>query len=150
MPIQNHRSAQPAKAPSVTGGAAIPWWIRIVVCLGALLTATGAVIALVDPAMLVSPGDTINGAVHIYAGYLASRNFALAMLLIALLVLGAKRALSNLMVLVALVQFLDAAMDCAEGRWMIAPGVLVFGLVFLVGAAKLSRYPIWRRESWEQ
>ena len=33
--------------------------------------------------MLVSPHDEINDAVHIYAGYLASRNMALAVMLIA-------------------------------------------------------------------
>ncbi|WP_263350931.1 hypothetical protein [Acidicapsa acidisoli] len=151
MPTQNEHPEGRAIATVATNGVStIPWWIRIAVCLGALLTGAGAVIALVNPAMLVSPQDAINGAVHIYAGYLASRNFALAILLLALLGLGAKRALGNLMAFVALVQFFDAGMDCIEGRWTIAPGVLVFGLVFLAGAAKLSGYPLWKRESWER
>jgi hypothetical protein len=98
--------------------------------------------------MLVSPHDTINGAVHIYAGYLASRNMAMAALLIVLLYLRARHALANLMVLVAFVQVLDACMDCVEGRWMIAPGVLLFGLVFSIGAMRLSGYPFWRLEAW--
>jgi len=127
---------------------AIPWWITAAVLLGALLTATGAVLALVHPAMLVSPHDEINGAVHVYAGYLAARNGALAIMLVALLILGARRSLSNLMVLIALVQVLDAAMDIAEGRWMLVPGVLVFGLVFLVAAARLSDHPFWHPEAW--
>jgi hypothetical protein len=58
--------------------AAIPWWLQAIVLLGALLMATGALIALLNPAMLVSPHDEINAAVHIYAGYLFSRNAALA------------------------------------------------------------------------
>lgn len=129
---------------------AIPWWITVVVLLGALLTATGAVLAIVHPAMLVSPHDEINGAVHVYAGYLAARNGALAIMLIALLTLRARRALSNLMVLVALIQILDAVMDTLEGRWTLVPGVIVFAIVFLVAAARLSGYPFWRAEAWAQ
>ncbi|HZD49748.1 MAG TPA: hypothetical protein VE178_13485, partial [Silvibacterium sp.] len=111
---------------------AMPWWISAIVLLGTLLIATGALLALVHPAMLVSPHDEINEAVHIYAGYLAARNGALAIMLLALLSLRARRALGNLMVLIALIQVLDAVMDCFEGRWMIVPGVLVFGLLFLI------------------
>jgi hypothetical protein len=108
----------------------------------------GAVVALVRPGMLVSPHDEINGAVHIYAGYLVARNLAIAIMLVVLLFLGAKRALGNLMVLVGLIQLLDVCMDVAEGRWTIVPGILVFGLIFLFGAARLSNYPIWSAEAW--
>jgi hypothetical protein len=127
----------------------IPWWLGAIVILGAALTAMGALIALVRPAMLVSPHDEINGAVRIYAGYLFARNLAIAIMLVGLLVIGARRALANLMVLVGLIQLLDACMDVAEGRWTIAPGVLVFGLVFLIGAAKLCGSPFWRRTAWQ-
>jgi len=123
-------------------------WVCVVVVLGAILFATGAILAIVHPAMLVSPHDEINGAVHIYAGYFASRNMALATLLIVLLLLRARHALANLMVLVALIQVTDAIMDCVEGRWMIAPGVLLFGLVFSIGAMRVSGHPFWRREAW--
>jgi hypothetical protein len=129
--------------------SAMPWWIRIVVLLGGLLLAAGAVIALVKPAMMVGPQDAMNGAVHIYAGYMASRNFALAIMLVVLLGLGARRALGNLMVLVALVQLLDAGMDCAEGRWTIVPPVLIIGIVFVIAAARLSGYAFWRVEAWK-
>jgi hypothetical protein len=127
----------------------ISWGLRLVVIFGALLSAMGAVIAMVNPAMLVSPHDQINGAVHIYAGYLFARNLAIAIMLVALLFLGARRALGNLMVLVGFIQLLDACMDVAEGRWAVAPGVLVFGVVFLLGAARLCEgYPFWRVEAW--
>lgn len=135
----------------VTTGEPIEWWLRLVVFLGASLTAMGAVIALVHPAMLVSPHDEINEAVHIYAGYLAARNLALATMLVVLLVLQARRALGNLMVLVGFIQLLDACMDVAEGRWTIAPGVLVFGLVFLAGAARLcDGNAFWRVAAWRR
>jgi hypothetical protein len=128
----------------------IPWWLGLIVILGAVLTAMGAVIALVHPAMLVSPHDEINGAVHIYAGYLVARNTAIAIMLVALLSIGAKRALGNLMVLVGLIQLLDACMDVAEGRWSVAPGVLIFGVVFLIAAARLSDgLPFWKLKAWK-
>ncbi len=126
----------------------IPLWVGVLVIAGALLTAMGAVIALVRPAMLVSPQDQINGAVHIYAGYLAARNLALALMLGGLLALGARRALGNVMALVALVQLLDGCIDCAEGRWAIVPVVLVLGVLFSIGAARLSGSPFWRRAAW--
>ena len=132
----------------LTERSAIPWWIRIVVSLVALLLAAGAGIALVHPEMMLAPGDAMNGAAHIYAGYMASRNFALAIMLVVLLILSAKRALANVMVLVALVQLLDAGIDCAEGRWTIVPGVLIIGLVFVIAAARLSGNPFWKAEAW--
>jgi hypothetical protein len=128
--------------------ANIPFWITVLVIAGALLTAMGGVIALVRPAMLVSPQDQINGAVHIYAGYLAARNLALALMLAGLLAVGARRALGNVMALVALVQLLDVCIDCAEGRWAIVPVVLVLGVLFSIGAARLSGSPFWRRKAW--
>jgi hypothetical protein len=126
----------------------IAWWIRVAVILGAALTAMGAVIALVQPAMLVSPHDEINGAVHIYAGYLFARNLVIAIMLMVLLILGARRALGNLMALVGLIQLLDVCMDVVEGRWAIVPGILVFGIVFLIGAARLCGFPFWRAQAW--
>jgi hypothetical protein len=134
-------------SPERTAG--ISSWVGVIVVVGALLMATGAILALFDPVMLVAPHDTINGAVRIYAGYLASRNMAMAVLLIVLLCLRARHSLANLMVLVAFVQVLDAGVDCFEGRWMIAPGVLLLGLVFIAGARRISGYPFWRIEAWE-
>jgi hypothetical protein len=39
-------------------------------------------------------------------------------------------------------------MDVAEGRWTIVPVVLVIGVAFLIGAARLSDYPFWKLEAW--
>ena len=140
-----------AKISTANRDRPIPWWVALVVILGAVLTAMGAVIALVSPAMLVSPHDQINGVVHIYAGYMASRNIAMALMLIAMLGLGARRALNNLMVLVGFIQLLDAFMDVFEARWTVAPGVLIFGVVFLIAAAKLcDGIPFWRLEAWKR
>ncbi len=110
--------------------------------------AAGGVIALVHPVMLVSPHDEINGAVRVYAGYLASRNLVLAIMLLATLGLGARVALANLMMLTGFIQLVDACIDGVEGRWAVVPGVIVFGIVFFVGAARLCRHPFWKRQAW--
>ncbi len=128
--------------------ANIPLWVSVLVIAGALLAALGALIALVRPAILVSLQDQGNGAVHIYAGYFAARNLALALMLAGLLALAARRALGNVMALFALVQFLDVCIDCAEERWTVVPVVLVLGVLFSIGAARLSGSPLWRREAW--
>jgi hypothetical protein len=74
----------------------------------------------------------------------------MAVMLLGLLFMRARRALGNLMVLVGFIQLLDACMDLAEGRWTIAPGVLVFGVVFLIGAARLADgLPFWKPEAWK-
>ena len=112
--------------------------------------AAGALIALLNPAMLVSPHDEINAAVHIYAGYLFSRNAALAILLVASMLFRSEGTLNTLILLTAFIQLVDAAVDGAEGRWVIVPGVLVFGLLFLLASARLSGHPFWRKEAWSQ
>ncbi len=137
--------------PSLKGSEApLTWWLRTIVVLGALLMATGALIALLHPVLLVSPRDEINGAVHIYAGYLASRNLGLAIMLLAAMSLRARGTLNTLMLLTAFIQMLDAGIDCVEGRWIIVPGVVVFGLMYFAGSASLSGYPFWRMEAWRQ
>ena len=146
MNMSNRSDPTPNQLSAITDRVPVLWTVIIV--FGALLMAVGAVIALLHPAMLVSPHDEINGAVQIYAGYFASRNAALTIMLLALLALRAKVPLGNLMVLVALVQFIDAFIDCIEGRWTIVPGVLILGILFSGGAARLTAHPFWKREAW--
>jgi hypothetical protein len=138
-------------APVVVGSQAntlLPWWLSGSVVLGALLMATGAIIALVHPAMLVAPGAEINSAARIYAGYLVSRNLALAVMLVAMLGMRARGTLSSLMLLTAFIQLLDTGVDCMEGRWAVVPGVTIFGIVFFLGAARLSGQPFWKAGAW--
>lgn len=111
--------------------------------------AAGGIIALAKPAMLVAPGEAINGAARVYAGYLVSRNLALAAMLLFTLVIRARGVLSSLMVLTALIQLLDAAMDILEGRWTLVFGVLLYAITFFVGAARLDR-PFWKIAAWSE
>src|SRR5580692_12060920 len=142
-PLTNLRTAQLATNTD-------PWWMQTIVLVGALLMAAGALIALLNPAMLVSPHDEVNVAVHIYAGYLFSRNAALAILLVASMLFRSRGTLNTLILLTASIQLLDAAVDCIEGRWAIVPGVIVFGLLFLLASARLSGLPFWRKEAWSR
>ena len=123
-------------------------WIAVVVILGAILLGTGAVIGLTNPAMLVGTAANINEAVRVYAGYLASRNLAIAAMLLIALGIRARGALRMLMVLTAVVQIIDAVIDCVEGRWLIVPGVLVLGGVYLVAASRMSPRPLMMVNSW--
>lgn len=137
---------QPRPARSVT--SPLPRWVTAIVILGALLTAAGGIIALAHPETLLGPGDHMNQAAHVYAGYLVSRNLALAVVLLAVLALRARSALVGLMVYTALAQLIDAIVDAATGRAALLPVVLVFAAAFLVGAARLSGQAWWKADGW--
>ena len=117
----------------------LPWWVSAIVLLAALLLTAGAIIALVHPAMLVSPGAAITPATRVYADYLFSRNLALAIALAALLLVRARTPLRSMIALAALIQLLDGIMDVVEARWAIVPGVLLLAAIFLAAALRLRR-----------
>ncbi len=139
-----------SKSSSTITRAALPWWLSTIVVLGALLMAVGGLVALLQPARLVSPHDEINGAVHIYAGYFAARALVLAIMLLAALGLRARGMLNSLMLLTAFIQVLDCVIDCVEGRWVVLPGVVLVGSMLFIGSARLSGHPFWRVEAWRQ
>ena len=127
---------------------AVPVWVNVVVVLSAVLMGMGAVIALVKPEMLVDPHAEITQAVRTYAGYLTARNLTLAVMMLVLLAVQARRALGNLAAVVGFIQFMDFLVDCAEARWTVAPGVLVLGVLLLLAAARLSGSAFWNRAAW--
>jgi hypothetical protein len=147
---QSGNKSVPTTSSLLREKPAISWFPKVVAELGTLLLITGALIALFHPVMLVSPHDEINGAVHIYADYLASRNLAMAIMLLAALGLAAKRLLNNLMLLVSLVQFLDALIDVVEGRLPVAIGVMILAVLFSAASASLSGYPFWQMRAWNE
>jgi hypothetical protein len=101
----------------------------------------GGVIALFNPAMLISKGAEITEAARVYAGYLVSRNLAVGGFLLAALIMRTRPALTTLLLLAGVIQVLDAVIDAAEGRWILAPGVGVLALAFLFGARTASAHP---------
>jgi hypothetical protein len=118
-----------------------PWpaWLYVSVIAGAMLMGLGGVIALVKPGLLLGPGEAISSGVRVYAGYLVSRNVAVAGMLVVLLFVRARQMLIGMMFLTGLIQMFDAVLDGFEGRWPIVPGVVVLALVFFLGAQRLSK-----------
>lgn len=114
-----------------------PWWLTAIVILGALLIATGAVLAI------FASGEHLNTAGQNYADYFITRNVALAVMLLVMLTLRARRVLAALMILTALIQFLDAVTAIATGRLGLVPIDLAFAAVFAFGAARLSGPRPW-------
>ena len=140
-------ASQPSPSPTVTS---LPWWLIAIVIVGSVLMFAGACFAFLRPEMLLSPGQPITEGVRVYAGYLVSRNLALSLMLLAALALRARGALSTLMVLYAFIQLLDVGNDALEGRLPIVPGILILGVLFLIGAARLSGHPFWSPNAWRQ
>lgn len=127
--------------------ARIPLWVSIVVILGALLTITGAVISKVDPTLLTN-GGSMTDAARVYADYMFARNLAVAILLLFLLAARARWMLAGFMVLTALIQTIDVFDDLARGAFVLVPGLVLFAVVFFIGAALLFGRPIWQIASW--
>jgi hypothetical protein len=127
----------------------IPLWVSIVVILGAVLTATGAIISKVDPTILTN-GSSMTDAARVYADYMFARNLPLAVMLLLLLAARARRMLAGFMVLTALIQFVDVIDDLARGAFLLVPGLLVFTIVFLIGAWQLFGQAVWHVHVWRE
>ena len=147
---QSGNKSVQANSPLAREKSANAWLPKVIAALGTLLLIAGALIALFHPVMLVSPRDEINGAVQVYAGYLASRNLAVAFMLLAALGFGAKRLLSYLLLLLSVIQLLDAVIDVVEGRWPVAAGVMVLAVLFFIASGSLSGYPFWKIHTWKE
>ena len=145
--IQSDGSAQANDLRTPQSVVRIPLWVSIVVILGALLTATGAVISKVDPTLLTN-GSPMTEAARVYADYLFARNLSLVAILLLLLALRARRMLAGFMVLIALIQLVDVIDDLARGSFLLVPGLLVFAVVFLVGASRLFGHAVWLVDVW--
>jgi hypothetical protein len=126
-------------APASVESSVRPWWVTTIVILGSLLLIVGAMIALLRPQMLLSPDQPVTPAVRVYAGYLVSRNLALALMLLSELRAAGRVTLHGMMVLYALVQLLDVVMDVMEHRWTVLPVIILLALLFLLGARRLSQ-----------
>jgi hypothetical protein len=128
----------PSPTAISTTAPTIPHWVVAIVLFGALLTAAGGVIALVRPEMLLAPGERMTAAANVYAGYLVSRDLALAGALLAALALRARPTLAGFMWLAALTQGIDTVVDATTGRTWLVPVVFVVGVAFLIGALRLK------------
>lgn len=144
--IMNLESTPPSATDAPTAAARPPWswWLVSLVVLGAALTAAGGLLAI-HPL-----GEHLNNAGQNYADYFLTRNLAMAVMLLLMLALRARRTLTGLMLLTALIQCLDAITASLTGRWGLVPIDLVFAVAFLLGAAHLSPQPLWRGAAWHE
>jgi hypothetical protein len=139
------QTGNPSAGTNVTR---LPWWASAIVILCAILMALGATIALLNPAMLVGAQVNISPATTVYADYLASRNLAIAIMLLCMLAISARRGLASVLLVAALVQIIDAGIDCFEGRWTVAPAVLLLGLMLSVAANIVSGRRLYNASFW--
>jgi len=137
--------ADDAARPSV--GRQIPWWVSSIVIVGAVLMLTGAVISKVAPTLLTN-GGPMTEAARVYADYTFARNLPLAILMLLLLTIKARRMLAGFMVLIALIQLVDILDDVARGDIVLAAGLLIFAIAFLLGAWQLFGQAIWHSDAW--
>ena len=147
QPSNNFSQVHQANNPS--SQRRIPWWIVIVVILGALLTLAGAILSKVAPTLLTN-GSPMTEAARVYADYTFARNLPLALMLLLLLAIRARHMLAGFMVLVACIQLIDILDDITRGAFLLIPGLLIFALVFLFGAWQLFGQAIWHRETWRE
>ena len=87
-------------------------------------------------------------AARVYADYMFARNLSLAVMLLLLLAMRARRMLAGFMVLIALIQIVDIVDDLVRGAYLLVPGLLVFAIVFLLGARRLFGQAIWHINAW--
>jgi hypothetical protein len=120
------------------GSPTTPRWVTAVTCLAVLLLTTGAVVALVRPALLLAPGDGVGNGVRVYADYLVSRNLAVAAVLVAALAARARPVLAAVLALTALIQAIDLALDAVTARWALVPGLAILAIALALAAARLT------------
>ncbi len=131
-----------------TSGERLPIWVTLVVIIGALLSLAGAALSKLDPALLTT--HALTDAARVYTDYTFARDLAVGLTLLALLALRSRSPLAAVMLLVALIQALDALDDLARGDFILAAGLLCFALAFLFGAQRLLGAPLWRATAWRK
>jgi hypothetical protein len=85
----------------------------------------------------------VTGAARAYAVYLFEQNLLLAAMLLLFLASRVRRTLAGFIVLTALLQRVDVINGLARGAFLLVPGLLVFDIVFLAGAWRLSGLVVW-------
>lgn len=123
----------------LTQAGSIPRWSSFVVIITAALSAAGAIIAAVHPTLLTPPHTAMNSAARVYADYTLSRNAAIAVFLLGLLAVRARRLLGAMVLFVGLIQITDAFVDASTGRLALVPGLLILGVSLGSAAWQLSR-----------
>lgn len=126
----------------------IPWWLFVVVILGAALMLVGVLTSQLAPGMELAKGEHLTHAARVYADYLFARNLPLAIILVGLLLIRACRMLAGFMVLTACIQVLDGIMDASHGRVTLVPIMIAYSALFLICAWRLLGEAPWHLGVW--
>ena len=125
----------------------VDWPVVAVVSVGAAVVLAGGLIAWFRPEQLLPSGEPASAGVHLYGLRMAARAIPVAVALVALLAIGARRMLGGLLVLVAAIEVGDCVSALANGDWFELSGAVV-AAAFLWAAARLLGAPWWTARAW--
>lgn len=114
-------------------------FVGVVTVLSALGLAYFGVMGFLDPAALAPGGDT--EAARRFAGYMSTRNVAIAVAALALLALRVWRALGLVLAISAAVQVLDTVLGLAHAQAAATIGPAVISVALIAAVVLLYRQP---------
>lgn len=79
---------------------------------------------------------------------ISPRGLSLSIMQLVMLFLGARRVLAGLLLLTVLNGLIDLVADLVRGDFLSIPIPLVFVIVFLLAASRLTSRPLWRAAAW--
>ena len=123
-------------------------WIAPLVILGALGVGSLAVGALFAPKTLLATGEHMNSAARVWARYAAAYSVALAIMLLGLLAVRARRILAGTLVQAAMSEVFLAVVAIVGKRWEQLPANAVLIAIFLMCATRLFGEKPWRAAVW--
>ncbi|WP_412540121.1 hypothetical protein R8Z50_30535 [Longispora sp. K20-0274] len=109
--------------------------------LAAAVSVASAVLAMVDPGIVLTGGDRVTDGVTFYAMGYGVRAVPLGVVLIALLVTRGRRAVPPMLLLAGLVQAGDSVLGFATGNLGMGFGAGAFAVVHLASAWWLRDRP---------
>jgi hypothetical protein len=125
------------------GSVSVALLVDVVVVLGALFIGAAGLVSIFAPQVLLTAvgvsGESINAGTDTFARYTGTRDVALGAALLALVAVRSRRVLAGLVVVTALANALDGAVDLVAERWPEAPGPFVFAIFYLAAAVWLVR-----------
>lgn len=137
--------AEPETSPARASGGSVSvaLLVDVVVVLGALFIGAAGLVSIFAPQVLLTAvgvsGEPINAGTDVFARYTGTRDLALGAALLALVAIRSRRVLAALVVVTALANALDGALDLVVQRWPAAPGPFVFAIFYLAAAVWLLR-----------
>jgi hypothetical protein len=125
----------------------VGWPVVAVVSVGAVVVLAGGLVAWFRPEQLLPSGDSATAGVHLYGLRMAARAIPLAVALVVLLAVRARRMLGALLVLVAAIEVGDCVSALLNGDWFELSGAVV-AAAFLWAATRLLGAPWWTARAW--